>query len=133
MPEEGIRRGNSLAVNHHRVEPRLRPTNADVASFALVLGDRHASHALCCLSGVSIGKRSDLIRRHDVGDVGSALLLIEGAGACIAHQRSHDDDVLFDGADRDVAEMHDRPWLDCQGAGPVELTEVRDFQRQRTG
>ena len=79
LADQRIGRRDALAVDHHRVEPRLGAADDDVTALALILGDRDAGNALRGFGGVAVGKRADLIGRDDVGDVRRRLLLVERA------------------------------------------------------
>ena len=97
LTNERIGRRNPLAVDHHRVEPRLGAADVHVAALALILGDRHAGNALRRLGGVAVRKRADLIGRDDVGDVRRGLLLVERALLRVENQLVRHGDALLEG------------------------------------
>ena len=71
---------NALAVDGYAVQLRSQAAHNDVAGLALVVLHGDAAHALQRVANVVVRETSHLVRRHHVGGVDVARLLVDGLG-----------------------------------------------------
>ena len=114
----GTGRGNSLAVDGHRVELSVESAHLNKFALALIAIQRNAGHALQRLPGVPIGKAREELRGGNVLYVRRAVLVVECA-RLRTRQRPHD---LYSLHLIEHSAQHDVPF-NARGGAQVDRVE----------